>query len=76
MGWFVFKYAQLCVIFLIKCELDVKMGAGIAHWWCVGLAVLLERCHGFDPPSGKGDFSLGVNMGSDSSPPKLFQMRV
>ena len=35
------------------------------------------RCpqrHGFDPPlgtfSGRGDFSLGVNMGSNSIPPK------
>ena len=35
------------------------------------------RCpqrHGFDPPlgtfSGRGDFSLGVNMGSNSNPPK------
>ena len=26
--------------------------------------------------SGRGDFSLGVNMGSDSIPPKLFWMRV
>ena len=26
--------------------------------------------------SGRGDFSLGVNMGSDSIPPKLFRMRV
>ena len=30
--------------------------------------------HGFDPPlgtfSGRGDFSLGVNMGSNSIPPK------
>ena len=36
---------------------------------------------GFDPPlrrmfSGKGDFSLGVNIGSDSSSQKLFWMRV
>ena len=32
-----------------------------------------QRC-GFDPPlgtfSGRGDFSLGVNMGSNSIPPK------
>ena len=32
------------------------------------------QCHGFDPPrgtfSGRGDFSLGVNMGSNSIPPK------
>ena len=34
---------------------------------------------GFDPPlgkfSGRGDFSLGVNMGSNSIPQKLFRMR-
>ena len=42
------------------------------------------RCpqrRGFDPPLGKfsreGDFSLGVNMASNSIPPKqLFRMRV
>ena len=32
------------------------------------------QCRGFDPPlgtfSGRGDFSLGVNMGSNSIPPK------
>ena len=32
------------------------------------------RCRGFDPPlgtfSGRGDFSLGVNMGSNSILPK------
>ena len=32
------------------------------------------QCHRFDPPrgtfSGRGDFSLGVNMGSNSIPPK------
>ena len=32
------------------------------------------RCRRFDPPlgtfSGRGDFSLGVNMGSNSIPPK------
>ena len=32
------------------------------------------QCHGFDPPlgtfSGRGDFSLGVNMGSTSTPLK------
>ena len=35
----------------------------------------LQR-RGFDPPlgtfSGRGDFSLGVNMGSSSIPPKTF----
>ena len=35
---------------------------------------------GFDPPLerfflGRGDFSSGVNLGSDLIPPKLFRMR-
>ena len=38
------------------------------------------QCHGFDPPqgtfSGRVDFSLGVNMASNSIPPKLLGMRV
>ena len=39
------------------------------------------QCHGFNPIlrrifSGRGDFSLGVNMGSDSIPQNLFWMRV
>ena len=46
-------------------------GAGIAQLVVLGLAV---QCRGFDPPlgtfSGRGDFSLGVNMGSNSIPPK------
>ena len=46
--------------------------AGIAQSVvCWRLAVLLEKCHGFDPAlslSGSGDFSLGVNMDSDSIP--------
>ena len=38
------------------------------------------QCRGFYPPlgtfSGRGDISLGVNMGSNSIPPKLLRMRV
>ena len=47
-------------------------GAGIAQLVVLGLAV--HSVAGFDPPlgtfSGRGDFSLGVNMGSNSIPPK------
>ena len=54
-------------------------GAEIAQLVLLGLAV--HSVAGFDPPlgtfSGRGDFSLGVNMGSNSIPPKkLFRMRV
>ena len=42
------------------------------------LPCLMQR-RGFDTPwenvSGRGDFSLGVDMGSDSNPPKLFRIR-
>ena len=38
--------------------------------WCRGTGSILLWT------SGRGDFSLGVNMGSDSIPPKLFSMRV
>ena len=45
------------------------LGAGIAQLVVLGLAV-----HSVDPSlgtfSGRGDFSLGVNMGSNSIPPK------
>ena len=38
------------------------------------------QCPGFDPPlgtfSGRGDFSLGVNMGQTLFPQKLLRMRV
>ena len=52
-----------------------------AHWKCVGLAVLLDaeswvRSSSGENFSGRGNFSLGVNMGPDSIPPKLFWMRV
>ena len=49
------------------------MGARITRWWCVGLAVLFDAvsCVQYlsgEDFSGRGDFSLGVNMGSDSIP--------
>ena len=41
--------------------------------WCKRHSKPITR-RGFDPPlgkfSGRGDFSLGVNMGSNSIPPK------
>ena len=47
------------------------VGARIAQLVVLGLAV---QCRGFDPPLGtfseRGDFSLRVNMGSNSIPPK------
>ena len=57
------------------------VGAGMAHWLCVGLAVLLDAASWVRSPSeekfsSRGDFSLGINMGSDSIPPKLLQMKV
>ena len=48
-------------------------GAGIACWRCVGLAVLLDAASWVQYSSGeyfysRGDFPLGVNLGSDSIP--------
>ena len=56
-------------------------GTRTARWWCVGHAVLLDaaswvRSSCMENFSGRGDFPLGVNTGSDSIPPKLFWMRV
>ena len=50
-------------------------GAGIAHWLCLGLAVLRDAASWVPSSSeenfsGRGDFSLGVSMGSDSIPQK------
>ena len=57
-----------------------QAGAGIAQL-VVGPDVLLDavswvRSSSEEIFSGRGDFSIGVNMGSDSIPPKLFRMRV
>ena len=50
--------------------------AGIAHWQCVGLAVLLDAVSwvqsSSESISGTGDFSLGVNKGFDSIAQQLF----
>ena len=60
--------------------MSASRGAGIARWSCIWLAVLLDAASlvrsssagifFFFFLSGRGDFSLGVNMGSDSIPPK------
>ena len=39
-------------------------------------AALLVRSSSEENFSGRGDFSRGVNMGSDSIPPKLYRVRV
>ena len=50
------------------------VGAGIARWSCLGSLSCVMQRRGFDPPlgkfSGRGDFSLGVNMDSNSIPPE------
>ena len=62
------------------CKGKTVVGVSI-YWPCrdwnssVGSAwARCPQCRGFDPPlgtfSGRGDFSLGVNMGSNSIPPK------
>ena len=62
---------------------QTNMGATIAHWQCVGITVLLDAalrvwCSSSEENfSGREDFCLGVNMGSDSIPKKkLFRVRV
>ena len=48
----------------------------------LGSLSCLMQWRGFDPPlgrfffAGRGDFFLGVTMGSDCSPQKLFRVRV
>ena len=59
----------------------LQQGAGIARGSVLGSLSCLVRRRGFDILlgrifSGRGDFSLGVDMGSDSIPSKLFQMEV
>ena len=53
--------------------------AGVAGWLSIGLTVLLNAASWVPSSSkenfsGRGDFFLGVNMGSDSIPLKLFWM--
>ena len=54
---------------LVICDEGGSRNSSVGSVWA--------RCpqhHGFDPPlgtfSGRGDFSLGVNMGPNSIPPK------
>ena len=58
-----------------KAILKAGTGARIACWSCVGLFVMLDaasRVQSFseENSSCRGDFSFGVNMGSDSIPHK------
>ena len=63
----VYRYLHLCVYCMHTFIRNA--GAGIAHWYV--WARCPQRCR-FNPPlgkfSGRGDFSLGVNMGSNSIP--------
>ena len=72
-------FFQLCLSsFLIECNEGQEQLVGIVLG---SLSCLMQR-RGFEPPlrriffCSRDDFSLGVNMGSDSVPPKLFRMRV
>ena len=69
------RHLSLAVLYHSKLH-----GTGIARWWCVGLAVLLDAVSWVRYSSEifflvEGIFSLGVNMGFDP-PPQLFRMRV
>ena len=61
-------------------EVSVFLGPESLVGSVLGSPSCLMQCRGFDTPgenfSGRGDFSLGVNMGSDSIPSKLLQIRV
>ena len=58
------------------CRFNPRMGAWIARWLCAGLTVLLDAAPWVPSSSeknffsGRGAFSLGVNMGSDDIPQK------
>ena len=65
----------------LRLSLKSSCRAGIACWYSVELAVLPDAalCVPSSPEknfSGKGYFSIEVNMGSDSISPNLFWMRV
>ena len=78
----VFVFADICFSFrrsnyvqVIHLNMSRNSSVGSAS---DSLSCVMQR-HGFDPReriSGRGDFSLEVNMGSDSITPKLFWMRV
>ena len=62
-------------------SIDLSQPKKKLSWQCVGIAVLLHaaswvRSSSGENFSGREDFSLGVIMGSDSIPLKLFRMRV
>ena len=60
----------------VKCRHEYEVGE-VDSCCCCLLWIEVKR---FVTPlgtfSGRGDFSLGVNMGSNSIPPKLLRMRV
>ena len=79
-GWLFFFCVFIISINIIITVSDIIIVSGGRNS-SVGSA--WARCpqrRGFDPPlgtfSGRGNFSLGFNMGSNSIPPKLFRMRV
>ena len=61
-------YVQPISVFVLECYCGGRNSSVGSAW------ARCPRCRGFDPPlgtfSGRGDFSLGVNMGSNSIPPK------
>ena len=66
---------------LCMADTEFRLQEGNQHSSLVVCWARLMQRRGFDPPtgenfSGKGDFSLGVNMGSDSILLKLVRMRV
>ena len=85
-------YSELCYKFhitglVVKVSASRAVDPGFDSCFLGGqnssVGSVWARCpqrRGIDPPLGKfssiGDFSLGVNMGSNSIPQKLFRMRV
>ena len=70
----------LCLMLLEKVQLSTLCQAGAqtssVGSECVGLAVLRDTVSPVRPASGRGDFSLGLSVVSQSIPPKLLQIRV
>ena len=61
----------LVIFFDIICSHELVRGYPFFYFYCAGAGIARR---GFDPPlgkfSGRGDFSLGVNTGSNSIPQK------
>ena len=78
---YIVEFFLCCFVKVWGCASCSGYGGGIAHWQWVGLTVLLDAASWVQSSSGenfsgRGDFSLGVDMDSDSVPPQLFRMRV